>query len=278
MITASFYFLLVLHCRQIESADTPQALQRAAVSLGEAANNGDVEVQKIAIHALGELGRHAASAVPALVALLQGWETRDSANALDQDILVTLRQIGPPAKPAAEHLVAMLDDRYRGELSQLALRQIGPSDNALKLLRDKLMSGSNDMQQNAASVLGSYGAIAIPTLIDKLEQDADCVGAWRGLVEIGPSALPQLIRCLTNTSNGQLKITVLHTIATIADREVYLRSWKSGDIEEIDVANVQAVRDGLQLFDNLGNSPDPEIHRYAAAARVSVRRLLAITR
>jgi HEAT repeat protein len=127
----------------------------------------DVNQRRAAAETLGNIGKEAAAAVPALIDTL-----RDEDEHVRYHCVVALGMIGPAASHAIPALKQMRQDSYREVhwAAVVSLRKIGPFPIA-EVIAELKTNSSWVIRSDAAKMLGETGKeaqAAIPVLIDAL--------------------------------------------------------------------------------------------------------------
>ena len=172
-----------------------------------------------AAQTLGEMGPHAAAAVPGLVKLLGHDDL-----ALRFEAVIALGRINADAKQAVPALIGVLSDKapILQHAAVDSLRMFGPDAKAaLPQLKQLLTSKDASVNVGAASAIASIAvhekadvASAIPVLVAGLSQPAVAREAVHGLTTAGPAAVAPLQAALAS-SNAQVKIHAADALAAI---------------------------------------------------------------
>ncbi len=162
----------------------------------------DGEWQSEAAYALGQLGDP--SVVPELLAQLDPNATRDSFHKNRRNIQIARALALLKAKEGTAPLRGLLkkasDDRVRETAAQ-AIAEIGGPDALAVISEAALEDDSALVRLSAVQAMGTLGdAKAVPTLVRMLyveQQNASFYAPARyALVQIGPAAVPELVRTL----------------------------------------------------------------------------------
>jgi len=180
------------------------------------ATEKDAILRRLAIIALGRIEGDARSALPGLIALVQGGY--EDVNALvGAEAVVAIRKIDPRGEAALPLLAQVLEKSPSIDARRHAVRTIGsigmPLKNAQPFLLARLKSDIDaDVRFGAAYALVAIQAektIVVPALIDALKDKSEFVrmSAARGLGALGDasiSAIPHLKRAL-NDSDAEVR-------------------------------------------------------------------------
>ncbi|MHC4201475.1 MAG: HEAT repeat domain-containing protein, partial [Planctomycetota bacterium] len=168
----------------------------AVPALIQMLNDRDDRYRDSAAEALGGIGAGAAEAVPSLIKALQDEEVRDSA-------IMALGSIGPPARAAVPSLLdalRSLEDIWVNEVVMVLCRIGAPDESIVAALVERLKTEVDAGPGAVAAVLARFGpkaAVAVPILVDALEDGRAGAEAARALGEIGrkaEDAVPSLER------------------------------------------------------------------------------------
>lgn len=172
--------------------------------------------QSEAIWALGEIGSPAASAVDAMLSLLD-----DVSELKRQWIARSLGQIGPAAKPAVPRLLKLLEDLPADERGEVvaALAAIAPDDPKVIEVLSSALRDSGNAGYYAAEALAKSGEKAAPILIAALaaEDGQAHARAAQALCEAGPACAnvaPAVVAALAK-AQGQLRVELLSALGCI---------------------------------------------------------------
>jgi HEAT repeat protein len=157
---------------------------RALPALVRAMKDENPNVRLAAVRIIGNLGPPAGQAVPALIAALQ-----DPGRGVSTEAAIALGKVGPRAKEAVPDLFEALKNPQMYEVSMKALEQIGfDSKEAIPALIEALKH--EDLRTYAVDRLLNIGPDAVPELIKALEGDYGQVREYAAYIlgKMGPDA------------------------------------------------------------------------------------------
>jgi HEAT repeat protein len=184
-------------------------------------------VRRGAAFALGKLGGGAALATSVLVGRLQ----KDNDASVREAAAFALGEIGPTALTYEPKLPQILIAAVQDDKDALVRRSAvlalgslaGKEAEVFDAVRKAASDSSPSVRQNAAFVLGRFGAKALEPLRATLTDDdalviRDSANALRGLGKDGRPAVPQLVDCLNKPGlDGETKRAVLGALVKLVD-------------------------------------------------------------
>lgn len=186
---------------------------KAVDKLARLLGDGDFEVRRAALYALGRYGRASAKAVPAMFdrMLEEGGDLKNAA-------AFALHRVGPAASDYAKSMLASPDPlNRRAAVRVLALQ--GPAAVAhIEALTAALIDkGNQSFSLEIAAALAAVGSPAAPPLARLLA--APDVHTWstaaHALVNLGPSAIPPLID-LAENPQAKARPQAVYALRTLA--------------------------------------------------------------
>jgi HEAT repeat protein len=167
----------------------------------------NARVRKAMAWALGQFGKQAAAAVPALAEMLKDKEPETRLAAVS-----ALEKIGDPALPAlARAIRSKHDDVRKAALDALAKSKGTATEDAVPDLVEALKADDTQVRLGAVIILGKIGPAAraaVPNLGEALEDANDEVGikAAEALGKIGKAGVPALAKGLKSENEKVRKL------------------------------------------------------------------------
>ncbi|MBC8351886.1 MAG: HEAT repeat domain-containing protein [Planctomycetes bacterium] len=159
----------------------------------------------------------------------------------------TIGKIGPSASAAAPALASLLhsaDSNLRA-VSARSLGQIHSDNaNAIALLAKSITDDDSRVRRSSVISLGQIGTtagLAVPQLVDALDDQPVCADVIRSLVQIGEDAIPRLTEALANDSVRLEAAEVLRQLDPAAAKQL--------GIEETTKADLNALRMSIHDVD-----------------------------
>ena len=258
------------------SSSKPKLGMLEVLALSQKLQDGSSEERMKAAMALGDAGRDARLALPALLEALKDEDEKVRnlvLDALDQVgepakddfpiLSLALRDEDPDVRAYATSLLALMGEDAWGELDEVRELKEDPDPyvraeaektvtsiekHMLEALTRKLKDTNPDTRREAAAGLGELGLAArsaTASLIEALGDENDAVrrAARGGLVQLGPDIVPDLMEALRNR-NANVRSSAIGGLADLGP-----------DADEAIPAIVDMVED-----------PDPTVARDASAA------------